>query len=403
MKLLLSKDVFLSIVIQLVSLFAPFIILKYIFVNGTNSYVLEYESTVSLIAFFSVVINFATLQLTSADKKLHDDLGNFLNGVVLLKLVLWFPVFLVTICFYYVFQLEIIAVITVAVVIFFLIFDLHFIFIMKGVTYLYQSIILIRLVAPIISILLTNSFYVGLMLGYMFSAILQWMVMYRFFNYEFKLKSVFGDVSLSYAQNLFNSNLHTSLADVISALFSQLDSFIISNIGIAQETSIVYVVIRRLVRACLGVLNYVYSILFFKVKIHGFFSHESKKVLVLILIVILTSLIGYYLVGKTLISLFANQLVLGYAGFDTAFFILGLVLVFGPLKMVFVNTFVYVRGFFGINLIALIICMFSYVLILFYSKSSEELAFSRVMVDFLYVPVVMALVYVSNKFRGLIK
>ena len=379
MKVRLDYETVFSILVQFLNIVVPFLILKFNYdINGVSS-VVAYEVALSLIAFFSILINFSSSTFLSTALITKIKPRSAYYTIVKCRFVFWLISFfiLLTLSFFDSERLEV--YILSSVVLFSIVFELQFYFISRSRSYIYQLLILPRTLIPLFFLFFGFDLLYSISFSYFISIILQLAV------FIIKTDGCFSD-SKRFRKAYMSRFRVNTFSELLSAVFSQLDTFIVSNF-LTDTMSIIYITLKKLIRVVMSLLNYVFRSMYFCYVKFGYNSAEFKGKLLTSNLYIFLAYLAYFFFWDFLVfDLLSINEHLDEWSFSV--FIFSFVIIFGYVKSLLVHLYLYPNKLFMQNMVFSLIVLLVYFSVFYVFDVDGDVYFTilnRVMVDFLYI------------------
>ena len=387
----LDKETLYSILCQLVNILAPFILLKLNFSNFGASTAINYEVLLSIVAFFSIWINFSSSTFLSiSDYTRHSARATYFTIVCVRAKVYFLTLILLLLCMV-VDEERLDVYLYSAIILATIVFETQFYYIAKSKSYLYQLLILPRTVIPLFLVSLGFFPESSLVISYVASFTVQLIFFLRLSNGKFHIIRELYDGYIS-------DYKLTTFTDVLASVFSQLDTYIVS-VFLREDSCIIYITIRKLIRAIMSLLNYVFRSIFHRISKFGFSSQQVKVQLATTALYVILSYIGYI----SLWDFFVFELLsidLESQDWIIISHIFSLVLIFGFIKSLIVHSFVYVNRLFKLHFLLTLVTALVYFLAIFGLGAHVDLIYlttMRVLVDIVYVVLVIIFIRYKKK------
>ncbi|MGI2039030.1 hypothetical protein ACRN9Z_13290 [Shewanella frigidimarina] len=391
----LDREVFFSIFAQLLNLIFPLMLFIYISRSFDLKTIVIFESVLSFISFSSILQDFGSSFFFSFKKYSEKSWGKVLGSMILLKFLLSVFLVFVLVMFFLFFDITKTEIMYSTLIILIGCFDLPFIFYSKAKTHIYSFIVSFKFPVCFIFIL----FGFSVLSSFLFSYILVCTVI-TFFNFNFCAKNI--RFSFKLAKCIFGKYKKFTLTEVLTAVFSQLDGFIVVQL-MKPEQAYIYLLIRKVIRAVNALVNHVYRISFTRSKKgdDSFFKILIQLFLFNVVFVFIVNIISLYLFEEI------NYLV-SYQIYSKDVFVLvallqSSILIVGFFKVVIRNNYLLTNEFFDLHLYATLLSFLFFISPLFFyylhslTISASEISLYRILADVIYVLFVL-LVYVSAKF-----
>lgn len=384
MKARFDYETILSIFVQFLNIVVPFLILKFNYdINGTSS-VVRYEVALSLIAFFSILINYSSSIFLSTSIIMKFKPRTIYYTVIKSRFYLWLITLLILLILS-IFDDESLEIyFFTSIVLFSVVFELQFYFISQSKSYIYQLLILPRTLLPLILIFFGVDLLYSISLSYLISIILQVSIFFSETEGEFRDNKRFRGAFLStYKINTFT--------DLLSAVFSQLDTFIVSYF-LNDSMSLIYITLKKVIRVVMSLLNYVFRSMYFTYIKLGKESAAFKGKLLTANVYIIIAYIFYFIFWDFLVFdllSISNKT----EEWSLSVFIFSFIIVLGYVKSLVVHLYLYTNRLFICNMSLSITVLILYISAFFIFPSGGDLYFSilnRVLADLAYLLLFLA-------------
>lgn len=265
-----DKEVFLTILTQFASLFSPLLFFWYVTYSSGRESIVEFEAVLSLVAFYSLIQDYGTSYFLSYRAKSQTLTSKLLGTSIVLKLILTtffgiivFLIFLITNLFIKEFIYSFLILLVLC-------FDAPFMFFAKKKSHLYSLLLALKLPLALFFLIFISQ----PLMSYLFATIIICLLSFLYSYIQVKKKLTFSTRMLFFILKKYRV---FTLTDALTAVFSQLDGFIVAKL-LNSEHAYIYLLVRKFIRAANSLLNYVYRIIYLRTKVNDTNSNLVRQV-----------------------------------------------------------------------------------------------------------------------------
>lgn len=386
-KILKDKESLLSLITQFFNLLIPLGIMYLLNSKGGVAGVIQFEVILSFVAFFSVLQDFSTSYLFSFWRFNKKTVFKYFCTLVLFKfLVTLFCLFIIGIMFY-IFGGEPKVYVLVSFILLLTTFDIPLIFFSEGKSYLHSLLSSFKNLICFILILIGVDGGLSLLFSYVLFTVV---IVFKYYS----PKSSQVTISKRTIFYFFKKFRLITFTEVITAIFSQLDSYLVSVVA-TDKTVYVYVTVRKVIRAANVIMNYLFRISFMRYK--KSFDNWKEPVY---LIFILSSLmfVGFNLFGLHFFE-FYSAIPFDPEIVSLTILIQSMILFFGTFKSLIRNLYLFSNSMFKYHFVLTIVSSWIFVMPLLFAFSydilltSVQLSLYRISSDAFYLAFAMGIYY----------
>ncbi|MCO7188744.1 MULTISPECIES: hypothetical protein [unclassified Pseudoalteromonas] len=379
----LDKESFLSLAFQGLNLLLPLLIARTL-LNDSSETLIDYEKIISLVAFFSIVGDFGASQFFSSKTYTSRFLNKVYSTLFCFRLVNFCVSIIFIALLNFAFDQSFTLTVIASTLLLLSTSESAIAFLNKGKAYYFVLLSSVKFVVFLGLYFSGFELFVALVIAYVVS-----FTAFLFFSVQFKLQKP----SLRVMTLFYKRYVNYFLSDLFTSLFTQLDSYLISA-TLSAEQSVIYIVCRKVIRAALSAINVIYKIIFVRADRGGVSLNNAVFFVVL-----------YALGCFSLVNLFSEQIFSIITGKDIEFIpqvevmrismvILSSLLIFGVLKSIISNVYIFTNGLFSLHLKATIFSSLFFTVPLVFSELFGEvldvvvISSLRLMTDIVYLLVI---------------
>jgi len=387
-----DKEAVYSVITQFLALLFPVFFIWYLSNDFGKDQVIIFEAVLSLVAFLGVIQDYGTSIFLSHKKPCKVSLAKYAGVAIVLKLFIVFIsspfLYLAFILFggnadIYIYTFLILLVGS---------FDSSFVFFCAGKSHYYSFLVALRL--PI-------CFVVTYAFGGAVEAYLVGCVALSVVSFSYCL--VATGYKLKYSSHLLMFLLVryrlVTLTEAMTAIFSQLDGYLVSRV-LSADQAFIYLLIRKFIRAANTLMAYVYRIAYTRKKQN---QVSSSNIIKIIFIFNTLAFICINMVGEMGVSYFFGSEISSQNVVVWVIFSQSLVLLVGGLKTIVRNTYLFIHEKFMLHFVATLFSTLVFILpiICFYylNANTDAMMISnlRVLADVIYLLVVSICIYLGSR------
>lgn len=386
-KILRDKESLLSLITQFFNLLLPLGIMYLLNTKVGVEGVIQFELVLSLVAFFSVLQDFSTSYLFSFRRFGKQIVFKYFCTLVVFKFMLTLLCVFIIGAMFYIFGGEPKIYVLGSFILLLTCFDIPLIFFSEGKSYLHSLLCSLKNLICFVFIFLGVDGGFSLLFSYVFFAIV---MVFKYYS----PKSSQITVSKRTVFYLFKKFRLITFTEVITAVFSQLDSYLVSLVA-SDKTIYVYVTVRKVIRAANVIMNYLFRISFMRYKKR---SVNWKEPVYLIFILSSLMFVGFNLLGLRFFE-FYSSIVFDPEIVSLTIFIQSMILFVGTLKSLIRNLYFFSSSMFKHHFVLTIISSLIFVMPLLFAfvndflLTSVQLSLYRISSDVFYLAFATGIYY----------
>lgn len=319
-RLLSDRESLISIIAQALNLILPMIVMFMIYEKEGAQSVVDFEIVLSLVAFFSILQDYSTSYLLSGYRFHKNVLFKYFLTLLVFKQLNALFCLIILVLFYFSFGNSFELYFTAGIIIFLASFDIPLGFFSRGLSFIHAFLYALRTLVCVSLICFGISALDALVVSYIFLA-------FSIVLFYIKVSKVFFSISTRSIRLFYRKLKLPTLTEGITALFSQLDAYLVSLVA-SEKTILLYVTVRKFVRAVNVFTNYLLRIGYTR-----FIRNEESWIIPTCLVMVISVIALIFLVfwGPTAFAyLFPNGEV--FQGLTILFVVQSSILVVGAFK-----------------------------------------------------------------------
>ena len=358
-KAISDREVVLTFLSQAVNLIFPLLLLKIIITNFSESDLLLYESVISLVLFFGIAIDFSTSLFLAGKSFSKASLSKYYFSAIVLRTINWLFSLLGLALLKMFFGGDLLIYYIASFLLFVNVFDSSYIYLKKNIFYQYNFLVSIKYIALLLMVTIGEMLpVIALLVASILFSILSFLRVKEFISFSFKISRRF--ISATYKKYYKNAS-----TDFVTAIFTQLDSYIIS-VAITSEIAVVYVTVRKIIRAAMSLSISLYKISYVRWK-----NAKGVKSVRDFIIIYFIGAFSFFIVFDDMI--FEQFLGVEYdSTWKQSFYIQLSLLFLGYLKSRIVFNYLYAKELFGLNLGLTLTSTLGYIVLMYFASYMHQ-------------------------------
>jgi len=386
-KILRDKESLLSLITQFLNLLAPLGIMYLLNTKVGVGGVIQFELILSLVAFFSVLQDFSTSYLFSFRRFSKKTAFKYFCTLVYFKFLLTLLCMGLMGAIFCIFGGEPIIYILASLILLLTCFDIPLIFFSEEKSYLHSLLNSLRSFFCFLFIFIGVSGGASLLFSYIPFTIIMIFKYYSGTNSQV----IVSKRTILY---LFQKFKLITFTEVITAVFSQLDSYLASLVA-TDKTIYIYVTVRKFIRAANVIMNYLFRISYMRYKKR---SDGWKNPVYLIFTLSSLMFIGFNILGLRFFEYY-SAIPFDPEVVSLCILIQSMILFVGTLKSLIRNIYFYSNSMFKHHFVLTIVSSLIFVIPLLFAfvydflLTSVQLSLYRISSDVFYLAFATAIYY----------